>query len=101
MIMVAIASGKQFSQNLTLVLLTWICPTFANSVHVYPDQLASEEANWSGSALFVTQYINFINNLDLRNLIGWHLEMGVVSIYSAWQDWTYSLVQRHFISHLT
>ena len=25
---------------------------------VDPDQLASEEANWSGSALFVIQYVN-------------------------------------------
>ena len=31
-------------------------PVFANSVD--PDQLASEEANWSGSALFVKQYVN-------------------------------------------
>ena len=30
------------------------CPAFANSVD--PDQLASEEANWSGSALFAIQY---------------------------------------------
>ena len=29
---------------------------FANSVD--PDQLASSEANWSGSALFVIQYVN-------------------------------------------
>ena len=35
---------------------TRICPTFANSVD--PDQLASEEANWSGSALFAIQYVN-------------------------------------------
>ena len=35
---------------LTLVLLNQVCRVFANSV--YPDQLASEEANWSGSALF-------------------------------------------------
>ena len=31
-------------------------PAFANSVH--PDQLASEEANWSGSALFAIRYVN-------------------------------------------
>ena len=31
---------------------TQICPAFANSVDIDPDQLASEEANWSGSALF-------------------------------------------------
>ena len=39
---------------LTLVLL--IYPAFANSVD--PDQLASSEANWSGSALFDIQYVN-------------------------------------------
>ena len=49
-----------------------MCPAFAISVD--PDQLA----NWSGSALFVIQYVNFINNWDLSNLIGWQLEMGVV-----------------------
>ena len=36
---------------LTLLLLNMTCPVVANSVD--PDQLASEEANWSGSALFV------------------------------------------------
>ena len=34
-----------------------ICPVFANSVD--PDQLASEEANWSVSALFAIKYVNF------------------------------------------
>ena len=33
-----------------------IYPAFANSVD--PDQLASEEANWSGSALFAIKYAN-------------------------------------------
>ena len=32
-----------------------ICPAFTNNVD--PDHLASEEANWSGSALFVIQYM--------------------------------------------
>ena len=32
-------------------------PALANSVG--PDQLASSEANWSGSALFVIKYVNF------------------------------------------
>ena len=40
--------------NLTLVLLYPDIPAFANSVD--PDQLASEEANWSGSALFAIKY---------------------------------------------
>ena len=35
---------------------TRIYPAFANSVD--PDQLASEEANWSGSALFAIKYVN-------------------------------------------
>ena len=35
---------------------TWVYHAFANSVD--PDQLASSEANWSGSALFVIQYVN-------------------------------------------
>ena len=33
-----------------------IYPAFANSVD--PDQLASEEANWSGSALFAIKFVN-------------------------------------------
>ena len=41
---------------LTLVLLNPDIPYFANSVD--PDQLASEEANWSGSALFASKYAN-------------------------------------------
>ena len=42
--------------HLTFLLLNMICPVLANSVD--PDQLASEEANWSGSALFAIQYMN-------------------------------------------
>ena len=41
---------------LTLVLLNPDMSFFANSVD--PDQLASEEANWSGSALFAIKYVN-------------------------------------------
>ena len=47
------------SRNLPLFLKPLSCwtriyPAFANSVD--PDQLASEEANWSGSALFAIKY---------------------------------------------
>ena len=42
-------------QRLTLLLLSMTCPVLANRLD--PDQLASEEANWSGSALFVIKYI--------------------------------------------
>ena len=41
-----------------------ICPAYANSVH--PDQLATPEANWSGSALFVTKYENLYQLLRAR-----------------------------------
>ena len=45
-----------YDVGLTLVLLNPDIPCFANSVD--PDQLASEEANWSGSALFAIKYAN-------------------------------------------
>ena len=45
---------------LTLLFLSTTCPVLANSVD--PDQL--EEANWSGSALFVIKYVNFYQKPD-------------------------------------
>ena len=54
-----------------------MCPAFANSEE--PDQLASSEANWSRSALFVIKYVNFYKQPESSNLIGWQLEMGVTS----------------------
>ena len=55
---------------LTLVLLIQDIPAFTNSVD--SDQLASEEANWSRSALFV------INWLKIWSGCG-------ILIYSEWQ----------------
>ena len=49
----------------------------ANSVD--PDQLASEEANWSGSALFVNKYVYLYQQSESSSLIGWKLEMGMAS----------------------
>ena len=49
-------------------------PVFANNVD--PDQLASEENKWSGSALFVIQYVNLHQHAWLT---GWQLEVGVAS----------------------
>ena len=51
--------------------------SFENSVD--PDQLASEEANWSGSALFVIQYVNLHQQLGSSNWTGWKFEVGVTS----------------------
>ena len=62
---------------LTLLLLNTTCPVLANSVD--PDQLASEEANWSGSALFVIKYVNFYQKSGSSNLIGRKVEVGVAS----------------------
>ena len=56
---------------------TQICPAFANSVD--PDQLASSEANWSGSAPFVIKYVNLYQEPGSSNMIGWKLEVGVAS----------------------
>ena len=54
--------------------LTWIHPAFLNSVE--PDQLASEEANWSESSVC---YVNLQQQPGSSNLIGWQLEVGVAS----------------------
>ena len=43
------------------------------------DQLTSEEANWSGSALFAIKYVNLYQQSGSSNLIGWKLEIGVAS----------------------
>ena len=72
----------KFDENhpngLTLVSYwTQICPAFANSED--PDQLASSEANWSGSALFAIKYVNLYQQCGSFNLIGWKLEMDVAS----------------------
>ena len=67
-------------QELKLPWSYWtrIYPAFANSVD--PDQLASEEASWSGSALFaIIKYVNLYQQPVSSNLIGWKLEAGVVS----------------------
>ena len=47
--------SRHFAVHLTLVCWTRICPAFANSID--PDQLASSEANWSGSTLFDIKYV--------------------------------------------
>ena len=64
-------------KGLTLLLLNTTWPVLSNSVD--PDQLASSEANWSGSALFVIKYVNFYQKLWSSNLIGWKLEVGRAS----------------------
>ena len=40
------------------------CPVLANSVD--PDQLASEEVNWSESALVVIKYVNFYQKPEIK-----------------------------------
>ena len=47
---------------LILVLLSLDMP-FLKANSVEPDQLASSEANWSGSALFVFKYSKLVGSL--------------------------------------
>ena len=63
--------------NKPLSCWTPIYAAFANSADL--DQLASEEANWSGSALFVIQYENLYQKPESSNLIGWKLDVGMAS----------------------
>ena len=71
-------------QILTLVLLKPDIPCLCS---VNPDQLGSEEANWSGSALFVIKYVNlyqqptWVKKSDLLKTRSGH----DLLIYSAWQ----------------
>ena len=62
---------------LTLVLLNQDMLDFANSVD--PDQLASSEANWAGSALIFIEYVSWYQQSGSSHLIGWKLEVGVAS----------------------
>ena len=63
--------------QLTLVLLNLCVSSCANSVD--SDQLASEEANWSGFALFAIMYVNLYQISGSSSLNGWKLEVGVAS----------------------
>ena len=63
-------------KNLTFVLLNPdILCHFTNSED--PDQMASEEPNWSGSALFAIKYVNLYQQPRSSNLIGWILVVGM------------------------
>ena len=66
----------QFS-ILTLVLLNWDMPWLCKQCR--SRSVGFLEANWSGSALFVIQYVNLYQQSGLSNLTGWQLEMGVAS----------------------
>ena len=55
---------------------------FENSVD--PDQMASEEAIWSGATLLFIEFVNIYEQTTLSYLIGWQSELGVANlIYSA------------------
>ena len=59
-------------------------PAFENSVD--PDELASEEASWSGSSLFAIKYINFISTIRIKWSDWLKIRSGCgILIYSAWQ----------------
>ena len=54
--------GFKTSGWLTRLLLNTTCPVLTNSVD--PDQLVSEVANWSGTALFVIKMWISVKTLD-------------------------------------
>ena len=58
---------------------TRIYLAFANRVD--SDQLSSEEANRSESALFVIQNVNLYQHSGSSNLTGWELEVCVLSLF--------------------
>ena len=67
-------------------------PGYTLLCSVDPDQLASSEANWFGSALFVIQFLNFYRHnwiyINILDQIIWILKIRSgqgISIYSAWQ----------------
>ena len=66
MILLAILMNSE-KHVLTLILLFTTIPTFADNVD--PDQMASEEAMWSGSTLFFIQFVNLKENIIWCNLI--------------------------------
>ena len=41
--------------------------------------MASEETNWSGSALFAIKYMNLKQQSESSNMTGWKIEVGVAS----------------------
>ena len=43
----------------------------------YINPSPSEEANWSGSALFAIKYVNLYQQSGSSNLTGWKLGMGM------------------------
>ena len=54
-------------------------PCFSKQCRSRSVGFCSEEANWSGSALFVIKYVNSYQKPRSSNLIGWKLEVGVAS----------------------
>ena len=55
------------------------CPAEPRYTCDDPDQLASEEAKWSGSALFAIKYVILYQQLGSNNLTGWKLKVCVAS----------------------
>ena len=70
-------------RKLTLVLLNpdipFLCKQCRSRSGSALDQLASSEANWSGSALFAINYVILYQQSGSSNLVGWKLEVGVAS----------------------
>ena len=59
--------------------IIWYEFTYLMGNSADPDQLATSEANWSGSGLFPIKYVNSYQQSEPLNLIGWKLKVSVAS----------------------
>ena len=71
----------RYTLHVTLLNLFMLNLNISCLCSVDPDQMASEEANWSGSALFITRYVNLYQQSGSSDLIGWKLEVGMASLF--------------------
>ena len=80
---------------------TYGCSTFYffSPRAINPCLAQPEEANWSGSVLFVIQYVNLYQQTGSSNLIGWKLEVGVAP-YSTWRVLTHLCLWVFFLDIL-
>ena len=92
----AVNTGNDMYKLKSWSCWTRICPAFANIVDL--DQLASAEANWSGSALFVIKYVNLYQQPGSSILIGCTLEVGMTSKFiQRDKSLAYRLILTHYM----
>ena len=69
--------GHALPMQTVYIQISWYKFTHLIPNSVDPDQLASEETNWSGSTSFGIKYFNLYQQSESSNLIGWKSEVGM------------------------